>query len=158
MDIKSINSVANLSVEKLNNYGHFDNKSFASFSTPITGDIVSTNIGTASDIAKKYDVENISPRDMATMSQILYDSGMISFQNHALLSFQPELNPDFDSTIGKMTDTIGQPDAPINFLKEWKDRLEQEIKDGYPEHMIKNTKEVVSILDNFDALRNSLLG
>lgn len=158
MNINPIYSVAYSNVEKLNNYEIIDNKSGGSASIPITGDIVSTNTRTVSDIARKYDVENVSPRDMANMSYELYDSGIISFKQHALLSFQPELSPYFNSTIGKLTNTTAQPDVPRNFLGEWKDRLEQESRDGLPKDMIKNTKEIVSILDNLDTLRSSLVG
>ncbi len=156
MNVNTINSAENVNLTKLNNYNKVKTEPVDS-STPVGGDIVSSNIKTVSDIAKKYDVKNISPRDMATMSSHLYDGGMISFENHALLSFQPELNQDFNRTIGQFTNTTGQPDAKRDFLGEWSDRLEQEIRDGYPAHMIKNTKQVVSILENMDALRSSLL-
>lgn len=123
----------------------------------LVSDVVSSNIQTVSNIAQHYDVTNISPKEMAEMSQQLFDSGNITLKQHSMLSFQPELNPSYNSTIGKMTDTIAQPDVPRNFLGEWKDLLEHQMNNGYPEHIIQNTKEVVSILDNLNALRSSLL-
>lgn len=123
----------------------------------VVSDVVSCNIKTVSSIAQNYDVTNISPKEMAEMSQQLFDSGNITLKQHSMLSFQPELNPSYSSTIGKMTNKIGQPDVPRNFLGEWKDLLEHQIKNGYPEHIIQNTKEVVFILDNFKTLRSSLV-
>ncbi len=120
-------------------------------------DMISNNTGTVSDIVKKYDVKNITPNEMANMSQELYDSGNISFKIHAFLSFQPELNPSYESTIGKLTNSIAEPDKPMNFLGEWKGRLEHQLKSGVSNEIIENTKEVISFLDHLDTLRSNLL-
>jgi hypothetical protein len=123
----------------------------------LQNDTLYESINTVSSIAQKYDVKNITPREMAQMSQALYDNGSISLKNHAFISFQPELNPSYNDTIGKLTNTIAQPDNPRNFLNEWKERLKQQEKDGVSNEIINNTKEVISILNNLDSLRESML-
>lgn len=123
----------------------------------VVNDVVSNNIDTVSNIAKKYDVTNISPRDMANLSGELYQTGNITFKQHAMLSFQIELNPSYDSTIGKLTGKVSQPDTSRNFLSEWQDKLEHSVRTHMPVEMIQLNKECVSILENLDALRSSLL-
>ena len=157
MSINQISSLGiNFKLTKQNNYNNAENKSGDLQTTPLACDTVSNNVSTVSGIALENDVTNISPRGMANMSQQLYDSGNISLKIHAFLSFQPELNPDYNATLGQLTNTIGQPDVPRDFLGEWKDRLKEELKGGLSGEMIQNTKEVVSILENLKALRDNL--
>ena len=105
-----------------------------------------------SDIAKKYDVENISPEEMAQMSQELYDNNHISLKTHALLSFQPELG-DFDAILAQKTGTSSSSSSLSNqrrnFLQEWEDRLQSKQDEGLA---IENTKEIVNLLQNLSAL------
>jgi hypothetical protein len=103
-----------------------------------------------SDIAKKYDVENISPEEMAQMSQELYDNNHISLKTHALLSFQPELG-DFDAILAQKTGTSSSSlsNQRRNFLQEWEDRLQSKQDEGLA---IENTKEIVNLLQNLSAL------
>lgn len=106
-----------------------------------------------SEIMRNYDVENISPKEMAKMSQELFDNGHISFKVHSFLSFQPELNPSFNSTVSKLANTTGNPDQARNFLKEWEDQLRELQKEGASSIIISNTKEVVNILGNLHTLQ-----
>ena len=69
-----------------------------------------------STLANKYDVRNMSPREMSEMSQNLYKGGVISFQDHALLSFQPELG---DNSFGPNS----QADTPKDFIAHWERQL-----------------------------------
>ncbi len=52
-----------------------------------SGDSLSESVKSISDIALRYDVQNITPRNMAKMSQELYDSGAIPLKNHAFIFF-----------------------------------------------------------------------
>ena len=102
------------------------------------------------DIAKKYDVENISPEEMAQMSQELYDNNHISLKTHALLSFQPELG-DFDAILAQKmgTSSSSLSNQRRNFLQEWEGRLQSKQDEGFA---IENTKEIVNLLQNLKAL------
>lgn len=112
------------------------------------------NVATArslSDVASQYDVRGMSPQDMAAMSQTLYDSGAISFQDHALLSFQPELSPQF----GKMAPSAsGNPDTPRDFIAQWEAQLQIHDKLG-DVGFAKNDQRMLNILGNLAALRES---
>ncbi len=121
------------------------------------GDSLSESVKSISAIALRYDVRSITPRDMAKMSQELYDSGAISLKNHAFISFQPELNPSYNTTIGRFTNTTAHPDIPRNFLDEWNDRLAEQLKNGASDEIINNTRQVLSILDNLNVLRKTML-
>ena len=121
------------------------------------GDILQESINAVYFVAQKYDVKNITPRNMAQMSHELYDNNSISLKNYAFMSFQPELNPSYNNTIGKLTHTTAQPDTPRNFLDKWKERLEEQLQSGASSEIINNTKEVISILHNLDMLRKTAL-
>ncbi|WP_051309296.1 hypothetical protein [Desulfogranum japonicum] len=105
------------------------------------------NLDTAeslSDIAQKYNIRNMSPREMSDMSQELYQKGAISFQDHALLSFQPELG--FSSN-----ENIHQADIPKDFIAHWEQQLqlhEQHGERAYAE----NDKRILNILSNIDTI------
>lgn len=109
------------------------------------------NVRTAkslADVARKYDVRNMSPRDMAAMSQELYQSGAISFQDHALLAFQPELSPEFNKTLAG---SPGKPDAPRDFIAQWETQLQIHENQG-DVNFAKNDRRILNILGNLAAL------
>ena len=86
------------------------------------------------DIARKYDVRSISPRDMATMSQELYQSGAISLQEHVLLSFQPELNPESSKTLAgayALKTSLHSGNHSYAFTKAWAKPISQRTTRGY---------------------------
>ncbi|HEY3433452.1 MAG TPA: hypothetical protein VGK09_13000 [Rhodocyclaceae bacterium] len=103
------------------------------------------------DIAKKYDVRNMSPQEMATMSQELYQSGTISFQDHALLSFQPELSPQANQVLPGLGD---QADTPKDFIAQWETQLQTHEKLG-DVTSTKNDQRMLNILGNLAALHQS---
>lgn len=102
-------------------------------------------------LAGQYDVRNMSPREMATMSQTLYENGAISFQDHAFLSFQPELGPEFDKT---PAGTSGNADAPKDFIAQWTTQLQAHESLGQAS-FAKNDQRMLNILGNLAALRES---
>jgi hypothetical protein len=146
-------TLTSISVAKGNNIGQ---------SLPLSGTQVETtatnstgvNIETAmslADVVRKYDVRNISPRDMAAMSLELYQSGAISFRDHALLSFQPELGPEFNKTLAG---TTGGPDAPRDFIAQWDTQLQIHEKMG-DVNFANNDRRILNILSNLAALREA---
>lgn len=69
------------------------------------------------------DVRQMSPRKMVQMSMDLYVAGVIGWEEHEMLSFQPELHPDYDKTIGALTGEPARPNHPKDFIEEWENRL-----------------------------------
>jgi len=54
-------------------------------------------------IMQEFDVQNISPREMKALSEKLHDAGIINHKEHGMLSFQPELSPQFEARTGPIT-------------------------------------------------------
>lgn len=68
----------------------------------------------------------ISPRAIHALSEDLYAGGVLTWDEHAELSFQAELHPDFTRTIGALTGENPRPDRPRDYVKEWESRLDFE--------------------------------
>ena len=102
---------------------------------------------TVSRIASRYDVNNISPRDMAKMSRELFDAGAISFQNHVLLSFQPELN------IGQSIGKSAKADERRDFVADWKTILTNQQKAGAQSESLEQTQRALHILKALAAMK-----
>ncbi|MDD5240512.1 MAG: hypothetical protein PHG47_02195 [Sulfuricella sp.] len=120
--------------------------------TTINSAVVNLAMATSlADVAKKYDVQNMSPREMAAMSHDLYQSGAISFQDHALLSFQSELGPQYDKTL---TGRSGNPDTPRDFIAQWDVQLKIHEKNG-DTAFVKNDQRMLNLLSNLASLHES---
>ena len=87
MSVSSINS--STSIQQLYNYSNSTNlsKNIGQTEEKSQGDALRESINIVSSVAQKYDVKNITPREMAQMSQELYDNNSISLKNHAFMSF-----------------------------------------------------------------------
>lgn len=72
---------------------------------------------------RRYDLRRFTPREMSELSLHLYVSGLLGYEDYAALAFQPEMHPDYDTTIGALTGTKAQPDRPRDFIELWEDRL-----------------------------------
>ncbi|GEM_PF-5224016 len=105
------------------------------------------------DITKKYDVKNMSPRDMVNMADDLQKAGAISEEDALTLKFQPALNPN-KNIDGAPGWAASNPDTPTNFLAQWQSKLEFD-------QSIHNTaniavdQKITNILGNLSALRES---
>ena len=98
------------------------------------------SIGTA-------DARAISPRQIADISMDLYVAGAVSWEEYAMLAFQPELHPDYDRTIGALTGEKAEPDRPRDYISQWQQRLKFEKKynsDKPP--LLARTQRIVDVL------------
>lgn len=68
----------------------------------------------------------MTPRQMQELSLDLYVNGILSWDEHVELAFQPDLHPDFARTIGALTGEKPLPDQPRDFVREWERRLDFE--------------------------------
>ena len=88
-----------------------------------------------------------SPREMAELSLDLFLAGMLTDKEYALLSFQPELHPDFDRTIGALTGERADPDQPRDYVAIWRDRLEFERSRSRPDRdLIDQIQRILFVL------------
>ena len=107
------------------------------------------SLPSAKDIMSRYDVNNISPREMSNMSLELHLEGVVSFEEHALMSFQPELNQE---QYNKVTGNHANPDISRDFMVEWENRLKTQKQSGAPQEFIKKTENIVALLKNLNDL------
>ena len=105
----------------------------------------------AAKIVEAYDIQDISPRDMADLSNSLFMAGLISREENNILGFQPELHPDYDSIIGEQTGTLAAPDEKRDYLKIWKEKKELYQQLGNIKEMV-NSGRMVTILENLHVL------
>lgn len=93
----------------------------------------------------------ISPRAVQALSQDLYAGGVLSWEEHAALSFQAELHPDYPRTIGALTGETSLPDCPRDFVKEWETRLDFERR-YFPERPERDRAvHILSVLRRIEA-------
>lgn len=131
-------------------FGKHDGKilpSPASQDTPVPSCATRAHFESAKSVAeltKGYNVRNMSPREMSAMSYDLYESGAISFQDHALLSFQPELGAE-------SSDITNQADTPKDFIAHWEQQLrlhKQHGETAFAQH----DQRILNILGNIEAI------
>jgi hypothetical protein len=73
------------------------------------------------EIASRYDVTHITPRQMLALSKELYDNKLISSTDNMFLSFQPEVwDPNAPQTYPGPK-KLG-PDDPRDMLSEWREK------------------------------------
>ena len=76
----------------------------------------------------RFDPRQVSPREIAKRSLDLYAGGLLTWEDHAVLAFQPELHPDYDRTVGALLGTKAAPDKPRDFVAVWEQRLVFELR------------------------------
>jgi hypothetical protein len=81
-----------------------------------------------SDDGDYYDVRRIAPRETSELSMALYVEGVLSWDEHSMLAFQPELHPDYEATIGALTGKEAEPDRPRDLVKLWEEKLSFELR------------------------------
>lgn len=110
------------------------------------------------EVIPKVDVRNMSPRQAADLSMDLYVAGILPWEEHAMLSFQPELHPDFERTIGALTGQKAEPDRPRDFVALWDDRLAFERKyNAADTKRIERTQRIVTVLRRIAAPTNVVI-
>jgi hypothetical protein len=105
---------------------------------------------------RRQDLRRFTPREMSELSLDLYVAGLLGYEDYAMLVFQPELHPDYDTTIGALTGAKAQPDRPRDFIELWEDRLRFE-RTHSPDNrkLIGRIQHILRLLRRFAALPNS---
>lgn len=101
------------------------------------------------------DIRSMTPRQMAESSMDLYVSGVLPWEEYAMLAFQAELHPDYDRTIGALTGKMAEPDRPRDFLAIWEERLNFEEKyNAERPVLIARTRRIVNVFKQIDSPTN----
>jgi hypothetical protein len=105
---------------------------------------------------RRQNLRRLTPREMSELSLDLYVAGLLGYEDYAMLAFQPEMHPDYDTTIGALTQTKAQPDRPRDFIELWEDRLRFE-RTHSPENLelIGRIQHIVHLLRRFADLPES---
>jgi len=104
-------------------------------------------IGDRTALPDGLDVRNASPRQISDVSLELYAAGLLSYEDYTALAFQPELHPDYDRTIGALTGERAQPDKRRDFVLDWHDRLQFELRHNTRDSaVVKQTDRIFSFL------------
>ena len=117
--------------------------------------VVDTSDTHPGPLIPNVDVRALSAREMSDLSFELYANGILSWEEHELLAFQPELNPAYDSTVGALTGETADPDAPKDHLSVWEDRFAFEKKYN-PENRdrLYAVRQIVAVLRQLSAPLN----
>lgn len=110
---------------------------------PISGPVDAAPLSLPTD----RDVRHMSPRAMASFSLDLYVEGLLGWEDYTLLAFQPELHPDYETTIGALTGVAAEPDRPRDHIRWWEARLrfEREHPDA-DRRRLRRTARILALL------------
>lgn len=102
-------------------------------------------------LTRGLSLRNLTPRQMAEVSLDLYAAGILSYDDYAILAFQPELHPDYNTTIGALTGEPAGPDRARDFVNHWEDRLSFERRHN-PQNtsLVRRAERIVTLLQVLD--------
>ena len=99
------------------------------------------------DIAARYDIRSMTPREMVHLAEELYMAGFLSHEQYADLSFQAELMPNYDTTIGALTGQRAAPDKPRDYASIWRAKLKFEMKHLADDpRIVARTRKILELL------------
>ncbi len=84
-------------------------------------------------ILENTNSRSMSPREAAKLGFDLYAAGILKWDEYSDLSFQAELHPEFDKTIGALTGERAMPDAKRDFVKVWEEKYQFVSRHAKPE-------------------------
>ena len=99
------------------------------------------------DIAARYDIRAMTPREMVDLSAELYMAGFLNHEQYSDLSFQAELMPNYDTTIGALTGRRAAPDKPRDYTSVWRAKLKFEMKHLADDpRIVARTRKILELL------------
>lgn len=109
---------------------------------------VETLFGT---LTQGLSLRSLTPRQMSEVSLDLYAAGILSYDDYAILAFQPELHPDYNMTIGALTGELAGPDRARDFVTQWEERLSFERRHN-PQNtsLVRRAERIVNLLQVLD--------
>lgn len=102
-------------------------------------------------LTRGLSLRKLTPRQMAEVSLDLYAAGILSYDDYALLAFQPELHPQYNVTVGALTGEPAGPDRARDYVDQWEERLNFERRHN-PQNtsLVRRTERIVSLLNALD--------
>jgi hypothetical protein len=94
-----------------------------------------------------FNPRHMSPREMAAASMELYVAGALTWEEHALLAFQPELHKHFDRTVGALVGERARPNRRRDFVRVWEERLAFERRyNADDKELVERTRRILRML------------
>lgn len=97
-------------------------------------------------LGREYDIHNISHDERIELSQKLFDAGLITIADHAILSF----NGDRIPTIGNSFLTEPNSSGKFDLIDEFTARIELDKKMQNDENL-KNNEHILGILEHIES-------
>lgn len=120
----------------------------------LSGTLHIKNVYTAKKIMSDYDIEKISPREMTQMSQKLYLAGILSQDDFQMLSFQPELHPDYEkSQKAEDKHAEAKPDEERNYIEVWKSKVRTYEDEGMVRDAF-HANQMLNVLENLNIIKS----
>ena len=111
----------------------------------------------ATAFIKRLNVRELTPRQMAEACMDLYLFGLLTYDEYAVLAFQAELHPDYDRTIGALTERKAEPDRPRDYIWLLQEKLQFErTYDPRNRDRIERIQNVLNVFRKIDSARNRL--
>ena len=95
------------------------------------------------EVASRIDPRAASPLEMIELSRSLYESGVISFEDHVNLSFQPEVNAD----------DAGAATEKKDFITLWQGKQDEALRQGAGRAELEDLHRIQAILGYIDSIR-----
>lgn len=99
----------------------------------------------------RFDVRNISPVGVYELSGYLHEWGLISNMEYLYLSFQPEMHPNFNATIGIHTGQEAEPEKRRDYVEIWAQRYTREQRSGSMK--ARKSRQILRLLQHLEILR-----
>jgi len=94
---------------------------------------------------------SLTPRQMQDQALDLYAEGLVSYEDYAVLAFQPELHPKFNATVGALTGETADPDRPRDYVHQWEERLAFELRHNAGDApKVRQSQRIVELLRGLD--------
>ncbi|WP_417319327.1 hypothetical protein [Emcibacter sp.] len=97
------------------------------------------------DVASRIDPRNASPLEIIELSRTLYGAGVITFEDHVTLSFQPEVNADE----GGSTASSEKKD----FIALWEGKQDEALRQGASRAELEDLHRIQAVLGYIDSIR-----
>ncbi len=111
---------------------------------------------TVAEIASKYQVRNATAKEMADMSEELFNAGIISQDEHQALSYNRDFHFDYFDFAEKYPDIDLQTAPKRDFIQIWKENHTSEVENRNL-HKADTAERVVNILENLDLVDAELV-
>ena len=112
------------------------------------------HLGEARSIMRGHDLTQISPIQLLELSNELFQSNLIGFEDFATIALQPELNP------GQYLKDRGAPPNPVlpkNIIQDFHDQLALEKAKKSPQLLVQKLEQTTSLLENLQSLNTTFI-